>query len=265
MTHNTDNRNNNYTDNSADNNDSDTCCNHCNSIHNCKQLSENINSDDKEFDYKINSIMEITNKCLTCDISTQYKRCLVNNTYLLSFILCDVCQSQNALYSKSFCINDLLLSKSDLDNIRCFHKGNTKLFLECDIRLLIKLKYGSESDYKDYKQNKIFQKYKKINNILQKREDRRKSLMEQLADHKLEFKTYGDCYTFIQFGYPELETVIKNELEKCKQMFIKYNVYKNCLFGKTENTSFISSYYFEDNYKNKFIEFDDEHSISSFF
>jgi len=184
----------------------------------------------------------------------------------LSFILCDICQNQNALYSKSFCINDLLLLKSDLDNVRCFHKGNTKLFLECDIRLLIKQKYGSESDYKDYKQNKMFQKYKKINNILQKREDRKKSLMEQLADYKLEFKTYGDCYTFIQFGYPQLETVIENELEKCKQMFIKYSVYKNCLFGKTENTSLISSsYYLDENCKNKFIEFDDEHSISSFF
>lgn len=222
----------------------------------------------EESTYKIDSTKEVTNhnKCLICYSPTQYRKLHKDNTYLLSFVLCDICQNQNALYSKSFCINELLLSKSDLDNIRCFYKGNAKLFLEYDVRSLIKQKYGSENDYTDYKQNKILQKYKKINNILQKREDRRKILMEQLADYKLELKTYGDCYTFIQFGYPKLENVIKNELEKCRQKFVKYSAYKNCIFGNADNISSIPSlYYFEDNYKNKSIGLDDEHSISSFF
>lgn len=181
---------------------------------------------------------ENSNKCIICNLSTPYR-----SNENISFVMCDQCQTNHALYNKTFCINELLLDKNDIDQIRYFYKGNTKLFLENDIKILIEHKYGTYDEYKNYKEQKLLQKYKKINNITEKRQNRKLLLIRELSENKLDLKMHGDCYTYIQFGYPELDIVIKNELEKSKEYFIRYN------------ESF--------NYKNTSHKDEDEYSISS--
>lgn len=144
-----------------------------------------------------------------------------NVTNKNQFTLCVTCQNNYALFSKSFCVNELLLSKSDLENLRYFMKGQTKLFLEEDVHMLIKKKYGDIDTYNDYKKQKLLIK---VNRQIQQqkiKDERKKKLIDKLGEYKLEYKTYGDCYTYVQYGYPELDKIIENELEKYKIIFSK--------------------------------------------
>ena len=42
--------------------------------------------------------------------------------------------------------------------------------------------------------------------------NRKNCLIQALRDNKLEFKWYGDCYTYVMYDCPSLEEVINNEL-----------------------------------------------------
>lgn len=156
-------------------------------------------------------------KCIFCNVSTSYR--LTDDN---SFIVCDECQMTHNLFARTFCINNLLLNKRDLNTLKCFHKSNKKLYLESDIQKLIVIKYGNDHlNYETYKDKKLLQKYTKLSNINIQRELRKTQLMEKLAEYKLECKNYGDCYSYIQFGYPDVNTVIGNELEKYRNIFSK--------------------------------------------
>lgn len=153
-----------------------------------------------------------TNKCIFCNLSTSY---ILKDEK--TFIICDECQTLHTLFARTFCLTNLLLNKKDLDTLKCFKKSNQKLYLEDDIQNLIKIKYGNE--YINYKQQKILHKYKRLTNKNNIIEERRKILLEKLAEYKIECKKFGDCYSYIQFGYPDVDMVIKNELEKYKNIF----------------------------------------------
>jgi hypothetical protein len=47
-----------------------------------------------------------------------------------------------------------------------------------------------------------------------KEEYRKKILIQTLEDNKLEYKNHGDCYSYIKRGYPDINTIIKNEITK---------------------------------------------------
>ena len=153
-------------------------------------------------------------KCIFCCASTSYR--LKNDK---SFIVCNECQQNNEMFTRTYCINNLLLNKSDLNSIKCFYKSNQKLYLKDDIQILIMLKYGN--DYVNYKEKKLLHKYKRISNINLQRDERKEKLMEKLAEYKLEYKNYGDCYSYVQFGFPDVDIVIINELEKYRNIFSK--------------------------------------------
>jgi hypothetical protein len=115
-----------------------------------------------------------------------------------TIIICDECQTLHTLFARTFCITNLLLNKKDLDTLKYFKKSNQKLYLEDDIQNLIKIKYGNE--YINYKQQKILYKYKRLTNKNNIIEERRKILLEKLADYKIECKKFGDCYSYIELG-----------------------------------------------------------------
>jgi len=168
----------------------------------------------KDHQNMMNKIDQFENDCVKC-------KNMNNKKQPMQFTLCDTCQNNYALFSKSFCINELLLSKSDLEDLRYFIKGQTKLFLEEDIQMLIKKKYGDNDAYNHYKQQKISTKVSKQIQQQKLRDERKMKLIDVLSEYKLEYKTYGDCYTYVQYGYPELNKIIENELEKYKIIFSK--------------------------------------------
>ena len=154
-------------------------------------------------------------KCLLCNVPTKYK--LPKNVASEDvFVLCDECFNNNATYTKSFCLDHLLLNRLEIDNLKYFYKNNSKLYLEDDIKKLIYSNYGD--GYEKYKEQKLIKKNNLSARAQSKREERREQLYQKLIDNKLKYKTHGDCYTYVMYGYPDLDTVIENELEKCKKM-----------------------------------------------
>ena len=74
--------------------------------------------------YNIKNV-HLDSKCFFCCTSTSYR--LKNEN---SFIVCNECQRSNEMFTRTYCINNLLLNKNDLNSIKCFHKTNQKLYLK---------------------------------------------------------------------------------------------------------------------------------------
>jgi hypothetical protein len=119
--------------------------------------------------------------------------------------------------SKTKCKKIFLLTDNDIKNVKFIYLENnpTQQFYKfSDIKKVVLDKYGSF----DNLQNIINQKNKykeskhiKTKNIIAERETELKQLFEL---NKLEFKNYGDIYSYINYGKPALETVLENELSK---------------------------------------------------
>lgn len=124
------------------------------------------------------------------------------------FMLCENCKNCSKLYSKTFCLRNLLLSKNDLISLKYLHnKKKTKYYLDDDIENIIKIKFDEIQKNKE-KRNKRIKKQESIEFI------RRKTLGNRLAEYKLEIKPFGDCFTYIKYGYPSIDVVIQNEISK---------------------------------------------------
>jgi len=107
------------------------------------------------------------------------------------------------------------LNDNDLVNIRIIYLDNNyNFYIYDDIQQLVINKYGSISELQEIITKKKLirkEKEKKRMMLIQERENHLKTLFQL---NKLEFKNYGDCYSFIHYSIPDAETVIKNELLK---------------------------------------------------
>lgn len=144
-------------------------------------------------------------KCKKCDDDLRMSR-LIDLTNC--FVLCPNCKNSSKLYSKTFCLQQLLLSNDDLLPLKYLYANNkTKYYLDDDIENIIKIKFDK---IQENKKKKLIRK-KKVE--LQQLE-RKKELIKCFADYKLECRSFGDCFTYIKYGYPDIKTVIQNEINK---------------------------------------------------
>lgn len=148
---------------------------------------------------------QFLSKCRKCNYSMNTITELNSN----QFILCNNCKNSSKLYSKTFCLDQLLLSNDNLSNLKYLYIPNNKAkyYLDDDIEKIIKLQFD------EINKRKIKKQIRK-ENIKKQQELRKQQLIVALAEYKLELKTFGDCTTFIKYGYPDLSIVVKNELEK---------------------------------------------------
>lgn len=174
-----------------------------------------------------------TFQCKKCKVNLNFNAVFSKFDGNKQYILCDQCISEDTkLYTKSFCINNLLLSLDDLvklkylfmDNINITIKKKLalqqsgKYYLDTDIENFIKIKYGDIKQYNEFvkiKKNKLKTKRKKSSEI---QHNRKKFLIAKLNENKLKYKNYGDCYTFVNHGFPDIDTLIKNELNKADEL-----------------------------------------------
>jgi len=145
------------------------------------------------------------NKCLFCNTATRYIAKTQN-----TFVACSDCEIEHNLLPKSFCIDVLLIKAQELATVKYFHKSSQKLYIYSDIQNIINKLYGE--NYIHIKQQKLVDKYKKIHNLELLRNQRKEKLIAALSDYKLDYLHYGDCYTFVQFGYPTIDVVITNQI-----------------------------------------------------
>ena len=128
-------------------------------------------------------------------------------------ILCNDCLKSHQTCSIQQCREDFLLDDTDLLHLRTVYNGNPKnknqLFVFSDIVDIINTKYGGIDKLEKAKRAKV--KYLKVQ---QQMECRKSLLMDILDSNKLEYKSYGDCYSYVKYGTPSIETVVTNELNK---------------------------------------------------
>ncbi len=165
-------------------------------------------------------------KCDTCNIHIKVNL-YDKNKYLYYFFCCD-CLKNIDVCSKKNC-NKLFLLNDELKNVKTIYLLNSsnKFYLYDDIKPIVIGKYGSFDNLKKLlKERKINKKNKKCKLEIEKK-IRENKLKELFALNKLDFKNYGDCYSYIHYNKPDLITVLNNELDKLKAYSIKQYIMLN--------------------------------------
>jgi hypothetical protein len=163
-----------------------------------------------------------SNKCRKCKIRQQVTDTNGTINFDVHFILCKECYNSSKLYSKTFCLNQLALSKSDISPLKYLYTDNkdVKYYLDDDIENIVKTKFDK------IQKNKL-KRIEKARHLALVQQERKDNLIRHLADHKLEYKRYGDCYTYVTYGYPDIELVIQNEIDKATKLsnrkYLLYN------------------------------------------
>ena len=137
----------------------------------------------------------------------------------MEMFICNKCQNNNTAYTKTFCLYNLHLSNIELNKIKYFKNGHKKLYLESDIEPIIKEYY-----------ERIKMRKTRKNNLKKTLELRKKELLDKLTEYKLEYRPFGDCYSYVVNGYPDINTVIKNELKRSSEIAIR----KKMLYTKLQ-------------------------------
>ena len=99
-----------------------------------------------------------------------------------------------------------------------------------DIKQIIITKYGSLNNLKKILKEKKELKKKKLKKIENDKLEREIKIKELFELNKLEFKNYGDCYSYIHYGIPELNVVLTNELNKLKEQSKRQFILANRLY-----------------------------------
>jgi len=157
--------------------------------------------------------MENNYYCHSCN--KHLKNSILYKNYIDEHLFCNLCLKSQKVCSRSKCKKIFLLSDNDINGLKkIFINSNQQFFLYNDVKKVVLNKYGTmknlENILLDKKRNKDIKITKQNNSKL----DRENKLREALIINKLEYKNYGDCYSYIHYGKPSLETVIFNELKK---------------------------------------------------
>lgn len=133
------------------------------------------------------------------------------------YILCKECIKNTKLCSRSKCKDKFMLTDKDIHRLKYLFITNSnnqnKFFLYNDIEKIIISKYGSLDNLKKIytqKKEKLKQQEQKKLDIIN---DRKNKLIEAFKVNKLEFKYHGDCYLYINYGEPSIDSIIEKELK----------------------------------------------------
>jgi hypothetical protein len=115
-------------------------------------------------------------------------------------------------YSKKQCNEYFLLSDNDLKNTDFFYGENMiKLYNYKDVRTLIIQKHGSYDKFINHFTDNRTRRENIKKKEIKAQKERRKQIIAAFYDNKLEFKNYGDCYSFIHYGKPDINTILEKE------------------------------------------------------
>ncbi|CAH6421126.1 Hypothetical protein KVN_LOCUS148 [uncultured virus] len=138
----------------------------------------------------------------------------------LNYIFCKKCLYCLPLVSNSFCKKNYLLNQSDIANIKFIYIENPhnkkKMYLLDEIKQIIINKYGNTQKLDNLK-NMKHEKFTIKNKVkILKKNERYEELLKVFKENKLEFKNYGDCYSYINYGKPCIQTILNDELKSIK-------------------------------------------------
>jgi hypothetical protein len=145
-------------------------------------------------------------KCYSCKEEINEKRTTLEEFSQDKHIfVCKKCTDESYIYSKTYCIDELLIKPQELEKLKSVYNVNytENMYMSNDIQSLIMKKYKTYSEKTQYRYKKSQQK------IL----ERRTELISALKDNKLDLKDHGDCFMYITYGNVPIGKVIENELK----------------------------------------------------
>jgi hypothetical protein len=140
----------------------------------------------------------------------------------INFLLCTHCIKKQDICSKSRSSSIFLLKSEDFLNLKYIYFKNVcntqKFYLLSDVKKLAIEKYGSIDKLNIIKKNNkisnhILSTNKKMSSELLKNK-RKRELQQILKNNKLEYKLYGNCYSYINYGKPSIDIIIQEELNE---------------------------------------------------
>lgn len=157
-------------------------------------------------------------KCSIClKLCTKFDKKHIKFNPLLHYLLCDSCIKIIPFVSKTEGLKTYLLTDNDIINLKTLYSSNKNcgiLFRELDLINQTIKKYGTIDELF----TKIQTKTNKIEKLQLSKKDkiayRKKKLVELLEINKLPFYYRGDPYLYINYGKPNIETVLINEHKK---------------------------------------------------
>ena len=161
----------------------------------------------------------ISSTCQKC--SKNFKSNKEHDPYK-EYLFCKDCLTNMKIISKTKVKQTFYLKDNDLRSIKYINTYyNYQFFLYDDIHQIIINKYGSFDNFKKI----ISERSRKENERVDKKQkikiEREKKLKEILKYNKLEYKPYGDCYSYVHFGIPDINDVVENELNKIQNINTK--------------------------------------------
>lgn len=135
------------------------------------------------------------------------------------YLLCKECIKNTKVFSKTSCKKLFLLDENDLKNLKLIYlndKNKKKFYVYCDVEKVVVNKYGSLDKLKIILEKRSKKQEDKNQRKLDQMKKRKEELMKVLMENKLEFKNYGDCYSYICWGKPSINEIVNNEIEKLK-------------------------------------------------
>ena len=171
---------------------------------------------DKIIKYPCRNCDNLTKVKINCNFKQQQRTLNLNK----HFILCKRCKRVLKLVSHSSCKKDFLLKNSDIQHLEylyfCNKNNHKKLFLMEDIQKIISDKYGTIEALNRALEQKHAKKQIRNKNKRKLEQKRKEELLCILTENKIELseKLYGDYYSYIYYGTPDLDTILTNEINK---------------------------------------------------
>ena len=136
------------------------------------------------------------------------------------YLICKKCLCDIEICSKTKSKQIFHLTDSDIQNIRLIYLENNTIYQFYkyeDIKNAVIAKYGTLQNFQVINLKKSESREVKIKKMEDNKLLREKIIKDTFRDNKLEFKNYGDTYTYIHYGKPSIEIVLQNELNKLNQ------------------------------------------------
>lgn len=135
----------------------------------------------------------------------------------IHYFYCKKCIKKINIISKSKSQKIFILDDNDLQNLKyiySWNNNNFKYYKMTDINTAVIIKHGSFKNLQKLLIEKKNNNDIKKKNIIDSQNVREKEIKEIFKLNKIEFKNYGDCYSYINYGKPDIETILSNELKK---------------------------------------------------
>lgn len=189
---------------------------------NNKQISQNVT--------KIYTNNNYNGKNNYCKLCNKFVKVIKTGETILSenhrqynnkihFLLCKSCRNTSNITSFTICKKKYQLKKQQLNNLKILYisniRNNNKYYIWNDINNIIISIYGSLDKFQLVRETDLGKKMVRERQTQLNKIHRELELRRIFKDNKLDFScNYGDCYTYVQYGWPSIDSILDNKIDE---------------------------------------------------